>query len=333
MSTLNASVGLAVESTYGTPTTASIRHFPFITDGVEPEFAVVEADDEIRAGALTGRVSQNAPYVAGASGPLELYVPTKGFGIVLVHALGSVATGAVVDANYTHTITPTATGLNGKSFTYQANRPFHPSGTSQAVTFHGAKVNALELSIEKEGFLKASVDFDCEDIDTSTALAALNYPTIGAGLEKFPWSLAQVTVNAVAVETTMFRFALNNNLKTDRRYVRNSALKKEPVRDGRLDVEWELEVDWSDLTQYNRVAAATIGGRVTQIVATFDGPGALAGTTVPRLAITIPAARFDEGLPTVSGSEPLMQSLSGVGLEDGSNPVATITYRSNDATP
>jgi hypothetical protein len=333
MTTLNASVGVAVESTYGTPTTAGIRHVPFIQDGIAPEYAVVEAADEIRAGQLASRVSQNAPYIVGASGPVEMYVPTKGFGIFLVHALGGVATVGPTDSNHTHTITPSALGLNGKSFTVQSNRPFHPGGGNQAFTFHGCKIDTFDLLMEVEGFLKATIGFDAEDVDTSTALAAVSYPTIGAGLEKFPWSLATVTINSVQVETTRFRLGINNNLKTDRRYLRGSALKKEPVRNGRIGVEWELEVDWADLTQYNRVAAATIGSRVTTIVATFDGPGPLAGATVPRLVATIHAARFDEGLPTITNDEPLMQSLSGVGLEDGTNPVVTITYRTNDATP
>jgi len=328
VTTLNAQVGIAEESTYGTPVTVT-RFYPFTGDGLDPAFGIVEADDEIRAGAYGPRVDQQSPYPGGASGPFGLIVPTKGFGVWLKHALGGASIGTITDSNYTQTFIPGA--LNGKSLTYQANRPFHPSGTAQAVTFHGVKVTGFELVAEVEDFLRATFDLDAEDHDIATGLATASYLSITEGGSKFPWSLASITIGGSAVEATKFRVRVNNNMKTDRKFLRGSALKKEPVRNGRMAVDWELDVDWVDATQYNRVAASTIDSRTAAIVATFAGPVALAGATVPQLVVTLHAARFDGGLPTVTGDAPLPQNLSGVALDNGTNPLITITYRTTDS--
>lgn len=324
-----SSFGCKAESTYGTPVTVD-RFYPLIEDGIEPEFGTVDAEDEMYAGALVTRQSSSDPYIVGVSGSLKMYVPTKGFGLLLSHALGSSSVGTVTDLNYTQTHVLSATGKYGKSLTGQSIRPFNPSGTQQ-FTWHGLKITSLELSIEEEGFLQATVEVDGEDVDTSTAAAVVAYPTIALGAAKFPWRLASFTIGGANTEIKNFRCKVTWPMNVDRRYLRGSALKKEPTVSGKPTIEWEAEVDFADLTQYNRYAAATIGSRVAALVLTCDGPLALAGTTVPRLTVSIPAARFDGPPPTVSGDEPLMMTLSGIGLDDDTNEPITVTYRTNDS--
>jgi hypothetical protein len=96
-------------------------------------------------------------------------------------------------------------------------------------------------------------------------------------------------------------------------------------------IEWSATADFSDLTQYNRFASATRAGALAAIVATFDGPVAHGGSTLPRLEVTIPAARFDAVDVNVSGPEALKQDISGVGLFDGTNSAVTVTYRTTDS--
>lgn len=331
MTTLgSAQVGVKAETTYGTPVTVD-RFYPYLNDGLEPDFGVISAADEIRAGSLVERADQDDPYPRGASGPFELYVPTKGFGLMIAHALGNAAVGTITDSNYTQTHTLSATGKNGKSLTYQASRPFNPAGTPQQFTFHGVKLLSMELSVETEGYWKASFDCDAEEVDTSTALATATYPSLAAGAGRFPWKNTTFTIAGTQVEARMFRCKVTWPMNVDRRYLRGSALKKEPTPTGKPTIEWEAELDFTDLTQYNRFAAATIATRTAQLIATVTGNVALAGATVPQLVLTLPAARFDAGPPTVSGEEPLMQTVSGVGLDDGTNPPITITYRSTDS--
>jgi hypothetical protein len=331
MTTLGqAQLGGKAESTYGTPVTVD-RFWPFISFDMVPDYGVVSASDEIRAGSLVERVDQDDPYIIGGAGSLEMYVQTKGFGIWLSHALGSAAIGTITDSNYTQTFLLSATGKTGKSMTLQDAHPFNAVGTAQPLTWHGCKVLSVELSCDEEGYVKAAFELDSEDVDTSTSLAVASYPSIAVGAARFPWRTSTVTVDGAQLDVTTWRVKIAWPMNTDRRYVRGSALKKEPTVTGKATIEWELEADFASLDQYNLVAAASITDRVAPIVITCDGVVALAGATVPQLKVTLPAARFDKALPPLSGEAPLMQALSGVGLDNDVDEPVTITYRTTDS--
>lgn len=329
---MTASLGFKAETTYGTPVTVD-TFFPFIEDGLEPEFATVDADDEIYVGAYVERQSASDPYIAGCSGPVKMYVPTKKFGLLLKHAFGAVATSGPTDSNYSHTFTLNPVSKYGLSLTGQSGRPFNPSGTVQPFTWHGLKVLSLELAIEEEGFLTATIEFDGEDVDTGTGLATPSYASIAVGAAKFPWRLASLTVDAAQVEVKHFRCKLTWPHNTGRRYLRGSALKKEPTVSGKAMIEWDAQIDFADLAAYNKVAATAIATRCAALVLTCDGPTALAGATVPRLSITLPAARYDKAPPTVSSEEPLLMDIGGIAMDDDSAEPITVVYRTTDATP
>lgn len=326
-----AQFGLKAEVTYGTPVTPD-RFWPIVEDTIEPEFGIASAADEIRVGSVVERQDQGDPYPVGAAGGLKVYVPTKGFGLGIQQALGSSSVGVITDSNYTQTHVLSATGKNGKSCTGQSGRPFNPSGTVQPFTWPGLKFLGVEFSIDVEGFLMADFMLDAQSADTATALATASYPTLAAGNSRFPWRLATLTIGGSQVEIRNFSCKITWPMKTDRRYLRGSALKKEPVPSGKATIEWSGDVEFTDLTQYNRVASATVAGRHAAIILTCPAVAPIAGATVPQFTLTLPSARFDKGLPTVSGEEPLMQTISGIATDDGTNPPVTITYRTTDAT-
>lgn len=322
-------LGGKAEVTYGTAIVVD-RFWPFISNSLEPDYAVSSAADELRAGSIVERVDQNDPYVSGCSGSIEMYVPTRGVGLLLSHALGGAAIATVVDSNFVQTFTLSASAKTGKSLTLQDAHPFNPAGTAQPFTWHGCKLLSVEMSLDVDGFLKVSFDVDAEDVDTATALAVASYPTIANGASKFPWRLATFTIAAAQVEVQSFRCKITWPMNTDRRYLRGSALKKEPVPSGKPTIEWDATLEFTSLDQYNRVASSTIAGRIAALVLTCDAAAPLAGSTVPRFQLTIPAARFDEGLPSIDGDEPLMQDISGVGLDNGTDQPVTIIYRTID---
>lgn len=325
-------LGGKAETTYGTPVVVD-RFWPFISSSLEPEYAVTSAADELRAGSIVERVDQNDPYIVGATGSIEMYVPTKGIGLLLSHALGGAAIGTITDSNYTQTFTLSPAGKTGKSLTLQDAHPFNPAGTAQPFTWHGCKLLSVEFSIEsgENGFLKVSFEVDCEDVDTSTSLETASYTSIASGASKFPWRLATFTIDGSQVEVQSFRCKVTTPMNVDRRYLRGSALKKEPVASGKPTIEWDATLEFTSLAQYNRVASSTIAGRLAPLVLTCDGAAALAGATLPRFQLTIPAARFDEGLPPIDGDEPLMQDISGVGLYNNTDQPITVTYRTTDS--
>lgn len=322
--------GVKAETTYGTPVTVD-RFMALIEDGLEPVYEVVEAEDEMYAGSLVQRVSQADPYIAGVSGSIKAYVPTSGFGLYLKHALGAASVGTVSDSNYTQTHTLSGQGKYGLSLTGQSGRPLNPSGTVQPFTWHGLKILSLELALEREGFLTTTIEFDGEDVGTGVALATASYPAIAAGAQKFPWRTATLEVDSSAVEVTAFSVKVTWPMKTDRRYLRGSALKKEPVVSGKAMVEWSFEADFADLSDYNRFAGTNIDDRIGAIDFAITGIAALGGTTLPQLTVSLPAARWDAGPPTVSGYDPLIYSASGIALDNDSDEPITITYRTTDA--
>jgi len=327
---LSTQIGFVNESAYGTPMTPT-RFFEVNNVPVFEEDRGRTESGAVRAGDFDLRDGRSVPFMKGATLPIEMDVPTKGFGWWLQHMLGgTVATSGPVDGNYTHTATVGT--LLGKSFTAQPGLAFHPSGTLQPFTGHGGKLTSWELAIDVEGLLVFTADADFEDVDTSTALATFS-PASSATV--FAWTGTTVTFGAVQKELKNFRVSRNQNLKTDRHYLRGSSLKKEPTQDGRRSLEWEGDMDFVDLTEYNRFASTTQAGMNAEIVATFDGPIAHAGTTLPRLQVTIPVARFDKVSPSADGDFGGMgQGVSGVGrMPAGGGSAITISYRTSDVTP
>lgn len=324
MTTLNTQLGIAAETTYGTPVTVT-RFYEYDSESIRLQQGRVNSM-ALRTGTRVQRSDRFEPYRIGAAGSVVMPVPTKGFGLMLTQMLGTSTIGTVTDSNYTQT--HTIGSLLGDFFTLQLARPFNPSGTVQAFTYHGCKVTDWSLSCDIDGFLTAEIGIDAEDEDTSTALATASYPT---DFRCFSFTGASATFGGSAIELKNFKVSCDNALDTGRRYLRSSSLKKEPVENGMRTIEWSATADFSDLTQYNRFASATRAGALAAIVATFDGPVAHGGSTLPRLEVTIPAARFDAVDVNVSGPEALKQDISGVGLFDGTNSAVTVTYRTTDS--
>ena len=326
MSTMLTQLGLVDESTYGTPVVVT-RFLEFTSESIKLDQGRVQSTG-LRTGQRTPRSDRFQPYRKGAAGNIVLDVPTKGFGFFLKHMLGTVATAGPTDSNFTHT--GTEGSLLGDFFTTQFNRPFNPSGTTQAFTYEGCKIPSWELSCDLDGVLVATIDVDAEDENTTTGLATAVYAT---SFNVFTWAQGSMTIAAAAAEIKNFKVSGNNGLNTDRRYLRASTLKKEPVESTMREYAWEAVMDFSDLTQYNRFRDALATNTTAAIVATFSGPVAHAGATLPSLTITIPAARFDVADINIGGPEELMISLSGVALSNGTNSPVTIAYVTTDATP
>ena len=325
MTTMNTQLGVVDEVTYGTPVTVT-RFFEFNKWSVALDQARVESAG-MRSGTRTARADRFEPYTKGAGGSFELDVPTKGFGFWLKHMLGTVVAGSVVDSNYTHTATEGT--LLGDMFTAQVNKPFHPAGTAQAHTYHGCKLTKWELACDVDGVLVFSGDIDAEDEDTSTGLASASYPS---DYRVFSFAGASMTFAAGAVELKNFKVGADLGLDVERRFLRGSTLKKEPTENAMRTYSWSADLEHTSLANYDRYRSATRVGALAAIVATFNGPIAHAGTTLPQVTVTLPLARFDACKFDIEGPAGLMDSLSGVALSDTGSPM-TVTFRSTDITP
>jgi len=325
MAQLDHQLGIIKESTYATAVTVT-KFYEYNSESIEEQEGRTEGDP-LRTG-FTRRNDRFTPYFMGASGTVEFDVLTKGFGYWLELMMGTVATtGPVETTVYTHT--GTMGDLFGKFFTLQVNRPFHPAGTNQAMTYSGGKVTSWTLSNSVDGNLVLSLDLDFATVSTAIALATVSYP---ASMEPLAWAKGLVTIGGSNYDVTEFSLSCNNGLDVDRRFIRNSTDKKEPTG-GKREVEFSLSADFDSLTQRNRAHATTRAAALAAVTATWEGPTLLGSTLYPKLAVTVPAARFDSWKGAVADDEGIKQELSGVGLYDGTNSPATLAYSSADVTP
>lgn len=333
MSSLDRQLGVKKESTWNTlstPVTTFVEIDP--STKIKDEYGRVESS-ALRVGSVTQREDRFTPYYVGSAGTIQFDVLSKGFAFWLEHMLGYVTTTGPTDSAYTHTGSThsgaTPSNQLAVSFTAQSYDPFATTG-GQAFTRGGGKVAKWELSNSVEGNLVCSLDCDFASVDTVTALATASYP---ASAENLTWAGGIVTIGGSQFDVTECAVSVDNMLKVDRTFVRGNTVKKEQLSTGRK-VEWSLKADWDALTQRARVISATRAGALASIVLKWTAPTLIGTTAYPEVTVTIPSARFDEIEIDGSGTDPMTQELSGVGLTPtaGGAPI-TIAVKTTDATP
>jgi hypothetical protein len=324
---IETQLGTKDETTYGTAVTVD-RFVPFLSESIQPETFRTRTPG-LRAGKRTARTDEYVAGVTGYAGSIEIPVESLGFGVWLKRALGGVSTSGPTGGAYQHVgvIDPDACV---PSFTMQVNRAFAPCAvTDQAFTWEGCQVSSWELNVSVDEVVKFTAEIVAEDGTTGTALASASYP---AG-EPLSWSKASLTVGGTSVPVTSFSLKCNNNLKTDRHYLQNSARRSEAARDDFPEIIVEFEADFSSLTQYNRFVAETAAGTRAALVFAATSVTAITTGVFPGVSINMPAVDFTELSVAVEGTEMLMQSITGTVLDDGSNEPIRMTYTTADSTP
>ncbi|MBK7450569.1 MAG: hypothetical protein IPJ47_14570 [Anaerolineales bacterium] len=326
MGAMDFQLGIANESTFGTPVTVS-RFFEYESESMEESYGRTEGDP-LRVGSAFKRGDRFTPYLEGVSGSVQMAVMTKGFGIWLRHLMGSVpsTSGPAETTVYTHTAGEG--DLLGDSFTMQLNRPFHPAGTNQAFTMSGCKVEEWTLSNSVDGNLLLDLKVDAVSVTTATALATASYPS---GMENLTWAGGLITVGGTNIDVTEVGITVNNGLKTDRRFIRQNTAKKEQTG-ARREGSFSFKCDFESLAMRTYVASATAAGARATFTGTWRGPTLLGTTLYPEFTVSCPVGRFDEWKAATGGPEAIEQELSGEIRYDGASSPLTLTYKTADAT-
>ena len=322
MSVLDAIVSVGVETTYGTPV-APTRSFEAQVDPINTRRDFLQSVG-IRSGMQTVRSDRSRVVNMGGDGSLELDVLTKGFGMILKGLMGGSAgpTQQAATPAYLQTYTTNADGPT-QSWTIQVVRPYVATDTVQQFTAHGCMTTGWSLSQSNDGLAKLKVDFDAEDVDISTAAAAATYVT---GAVPFDWTQCAVSIGGSAFDpVTSFEFNAETSMKTDRRYLRGSALKKQPVRMAHPTFSGTIQADWDTITRYNEYVAGTV---VTNLIVTWTG-ALISGAYNDLLRLTIPAVQCTGEDPKASITEVTTQALPFKVLHDGTTAV-TLEYVSTD---
>jgi len=323
---LAAQLGLAESSTFGTYQTPT-RFLEFVEESLEFQIERVESPG-LRANNRVLRTDRYAPGQKRVEGSITLEPATKGFGLVLKHALGAASISTPSGATNARLHAHTLGDIYGTSLTVQVGRP-DVSGTVQPFSYLGCRVDTLSFTSSVDELLVAEVGLVGQDQVTSESLATATYPTTGsaASYEQFYWTQGDIKVagSTVAVVTD-FEMEINNNLKSDR-YFLGAATMSEPILGGMTEITGTVTVEFLNLTAMNRF----VNNTQVAINAKWTAATAIESTTYPYLEIDIPKARFDgPANPQVGGPDVLTHELPFKVLYDGTNGPITVNYMTSD---
>ena len=326
MSILDAAILVGLESTYGTPA-ALTRAFEGKADSFKREQSRLESVG-FRGNMHTLRSDRVTTVNMGGAGSIELDLMNKGMGLLLGASLGTKAgpTQEGATAAYTQTF-ETSEEAPADSFTIQVQRPTLPTGV-QSFTHHGCKITGWNLDAAVDSLATINFNFDFEDVDTVTAAGT---PTYVADTVPFDWTGVCVTIDPdgtpVVLDAMDLSFSADHALKTDRRYLRCSELKKEPFRVGVPTYEGSMTVDFTDLDRYNE----WIGQQDVDMEIKLQG-GVIEGAHNFELVIRMKAVHFTDGNPEVSLSDTPKQVLPFRAMHNGTDAAVSMTYKSTDTS-
>lgn len=317
-------VGCIAESGgYNTPAAVS-RFFEFSSESLSGKYSRVEGAG-IRAGSRVERTDRWAPNPKGADGDLKFEVLDSGFGLLLQHALGTFSAGTAVSGFTPYTFTMGA--LAGLSSTWQVGR-VDVAGGMNAFTYTGGKVKSWEISNAVDGVLNLDLgmDFASETQGTGTGAFAQSAPTYPTGAQLLTFIGGTCSIAGTAFGISSASVKGDNKLDTSRYQIIAGNLKKEPIENEVRALTWSLKGEFDSMTQIRRVSSATTAGAMAAIVLNWASPQG------GGLSITLPNARFDTG-PVQAALKTPELSLSGKGLDDGTNGPISIVYTTKDVAP
>jgi hypothetical protein len=324
-SALAAQLGIAESSTFGTYQTPT-RFLEFVEESLEYTIERVESPG-LRANNRVLRTDRYAPGQKRVEGSVTLEPATKGFGLVLKHALGSSSITTPSGATNARLHSHTLGDIFGTSLTVQVGRP-DTSGNVQPFSFKGMRVDTFSLTSSVDELLVSEIGFVGQDQTTAESLATATYPTTGsaAAYEQFYWTQGVISVAGAPVGIiTDFELEVNNSLKSDR-YFLGGATMSEPILAGMTEITGSITAEFDSLTALNRF----VNNTQVALSAKWTAATAIESTTFPYVEVIIPKVRFDGGSPTVGGPDVLTVELPFKALNDGTNAPITIDYMTSD---
>ena len=326
MTALDGSVGIGVESVYGTAVVPT-RWYPVQSSDIQPEFINTE-DTAIMGGGFGRRASARNRVGYGGTGSVEMEVLNKKMALLLQHITGTTVAGSATGSGYTYTMPFTRN--TGKFLTVQEALP-DDTDTGQPYTLVGGKIVTAEFSCEKDGNLNLSLDLDGREVIDTASLTA---PSYTAALQPFNWAQCAVKIGAFGGEAAVdgvegLSVSFERPVKTDTRYANGAGRKSEPRMNGRPTVTGTISTDFLDKADFlDRFMDGTNFSLVWEFV------GAAGTGYSETFRITLPWVELDGGLPALEGEDYVSGDLPFTALRDDENgrAIATVTYICADAT-
>lgn len=322
MGVLDSAILLGKETTYGTPATLT-RGYEGHADALSRQVEYLESTG-FRPGLQTIRSDRRKPVLQGAEGDLEVDFLNRGMGLFFDLAFGATSGPTQIGTTgvYETTFTTNATGPVS-SATVQVIRSTVEAST-QPFTYHGCMATSWTLAAEAGGLVMATLSFDAEDEDTSTAAGTPSYP---ANARPFDWTQVVVKVDGTPVDFSSFSVEAGNGLKTDRRFLRGSALKKKPVRSEVPELTGTLNGEFRDTDLYSKF----VNGDVVALTITATGDTIGATASNFGFELSLPAVMLDGSTPAAALDDVTSQEVPFRVLWDGTNAAASLKITSDDS--
>ena len=318
-SILDSALLIGRESTYGTPATLT-RSYEAQTDTFKRTQEYIESVG-MRGGFHTNRSDRRVQINMGGEGTVVQDFLEEGMGQVLQACFGTSSESVVTGTAFAQTHA-TDSDEPGDSYTVQVQRA-DVGGTLRSFTYHGCVVTGWSFRQAVNKYLKMEWQFDAEDSDTST----------GAGTNVYPdavpmhWVMCEATWGGSPIDIQEFELTGNLGLKTDRRFLRSSALKKQPIRSELPSFEGSMSAEFEDLTMY----ADFVSGVERELVVTWTGSEIDSTGEYHSLELTMPAVQLSGETPTVNLGDTPDQPLPFKVLHDSSAGAAiTCVYTTTE---
>ena len=318
---IGASLGIANETTFNTGVTVT-RFYEFTSESLGYE-KNTQVGQGLRAGGQLPRSQRRVVTTVGASGDIEIDLPTRGLGLLLSHAMGNAPTPTNPTAGvYLYTFT--LGDVYGRSFTAQVGAPQY-GGTVTPKTVTGCKVSSFDLGVSNGGIATGRFSIDGAGFSTATSLATPSYAVNGS---VFHFAQGAVTVDGTAVANIReFNVSVENTLKTDRYNLGAADTKAEQGIDGFRKITGSVTAEFTDTTLLAKFLADT----TLSLALTFTG-STIASTYKDTLSITVSAAKLDGDTPKVAGPGVIDVTFNFEGYDDGTNAPLTVTYQTSESS-
>lgn len=327
----DVSVGVGVESTYGTGVTPT-RWWEFTDESLDFRKNIKQGQG-LRVGARVARSGRRVIPTADAGGDFTMECTSKGMGLLWQACLGTGAHTLVAGTTYQQLFT---LGDAPSSLTVQKGL-VQVGGTVDAYTYTGATVDSWELGFPNADIATLKTTIDCKDVTTATAYAAPTYATapnlfhfangsISSGTLTAPTTTALASGSTTLADIRGGTLKVDNNIKGDRYNFGASGRKAKPTT-GTRGITGNLEVEYDNTTFRD----AVLNDTAMSLILTFTA-GALS-TGLETLQVVVPEIKFDTELPKSNKGELITQPMAFAGLDNltATQPIWVVTRTADTA--
>ncbi len=334
---LDAQIGFAAESTWGTAVTTT-RFVEFNSESLEKVPTFLEPTG-LRSGTKYKRVSRIRVSRSTIAGDVELDVATKGMGLLFKHALASTVSTPTLVSGTAYKQVHTPGDFRSLGLTAQVGRPEPSTGVVKPFTFAGCKISGWEFSLTDGDTPKLKLTFDGRSESTATALATASYLT---GTTVFDFSQATLKLggtattasgettiaSGVTVATIIKNISISGKapMATERFGLGNAGLKSEPLENDVPMVTGTLGAEFNKAEFYDLFSANTTTALQLDLTGAVIG-----GANSFLLSFIIPALKLKKAAPTVTGPDIVQMSTDFEAYSDETNPVIQIKIVSDES--